>query len=216
MMKNTAAVLLLLALLLAISLLASCQTGDGGMADTDNKSGENAAEGTDDSAGPTGAQNEQAKNELKSGLAGFESLDLDGNAVTGDIFAENKLTMVNVWGTRCPYCIEEMPALAKLNSDYADSGFAVLGIISNVVSYDGEKVEEMNADDARYIIEETGVNFTNVVLTENLYNLLPDISALPTTFFVDENGVMVGKTYLGAKSYDQWASIIESLLEEVG
>lgn len=216
MKKNTAAVLLLLALPLTISLLSSCQTGDGGMADSATTSGVNAAEGTDDSAEPTGAQEQPAGTELKSGLAGFESLDLDGNAVTGNIFAENKLTMVNIWGTRCPYCIEEMPDLAKLNSDYADSGFAVLGIISNVVSYDGEKVEEMNADDARYIIEETGANFTNVVLTENLHNLLPDISALPTTFFVDENGVMVGKTYLGSKSYGEWASIIESLLEEVG
>jgi thiol-disulfide isomerase/thioredoxin len=203
MKKITAAVLL--SILLATLSLASCQNADGG---TDNTAGI-SSDGTEASEPP-------GRMELKNELASFESLDLDGNAVTGDIFAVNKLTMVNIWGTRCPYCIDEMPDLAKLSDDYADRGFAILGIISNVVS-DGRSIDETNAGDARYIIEETGVNYTNIVVTENVYNLfLSDVSAIPTTIFVDENGNKVGKTFLGAKSYDEWADIIESLLEEVG
>ena len=39
---------------------------------------------------------------------------------------------------------------------------------------------------------------------------------MPTTFFVDETGAQVGQTYLGAKSEDEWAAIVDELLGEAG
>ena len=147
---------------------------------------------------------------------GFSSLSLDGEKVDGGIIAENKLTMVNIWGTRCPYCIYEMPDLAKLQADYADRGFAVLGIVSNVASLDGETIEPANLDMAREIVKATGADYPHIVLTESVYSLfVADTTALPTTIFVDGNGNRVGKVFLGARSYDEWAEIIEDLLGEV-
>ena len=63
----------------------------------------------------------------------FSSVDMAGNAVTSDIFAKNKLTMVNIWGTFCPPCIREMPDLAKLNSANKSKGVEVVGIPIDIV-----------------------------------------------------------------------------------
>lgn len=42
----------------------------------------------------------------------FETDDLDGNAVKSEeLFSQNKITMINIWGTYCGPCIEEMPEL---------------------------------------------------------------------------------------------------------
>ena len=41
----------------------------------------------------------------------FRAVDLQGNEVTKEIFAQKKITVVNIWGTFCPPCIGEMPEL---------------------------------------------------------------------------------------------------------
>ena len=70
----------------------------------------------------------------------FSSKDMAGNAVTSDIFAKNKLTMVNIWGTFCPPCIREMPDLAKLNSANKSKGVEVVGIPIDIVDEEGNVV----------------------------------------------------------------------------
>lgn len=212
---------------LAMIFTLSCSNGEGaaeggsGGTETSELTGENHAAGGPDAKTETLAQSNGAgsggSDEATGPYAAFESLDLDGEPASGDIFAGRKLTMVNVWGTRCPYCIMEMPDLAKLHSDYAEQGFGVLGIVSNVVSLDGESIEPDNLDAAREIVEATGAIYPNIVLTESVFRLfVADVGALPTTFFIDGDGNRVGKTYLGARSYDEWAKIIEALLEELG
>ena len=46
----------------------------------------------------------------------FTTEDLDGNEVTESILKDKDVTMINIWGTFCPPCIEEMPELAKLSA----------------------------------------------------------------------------------------------------
>lgn len=193
-------------LILMLTTIASCGKSEGDI----DAGGVNAATAAADAAAGEGAADDAGP------FASLKSLDLDGNPVTGDIFAEAKLTMVNVWGTFCGPCIEEMPDLAKLHEDYADRGFQIFGIISDVTSRDGEKVDSKNVDKAREIIATAGVGYKNAVLTENVYNLcVKDVIGVPTSYFVDSDGNQVGKAYIGARDYDEWAEIIESLLEEV-
>ena len=64
----------------------------------------------------------------------FATTDLDGNPVTAEeIFSENKVTMVNLWGTFCGPCINEMPDLEVLNGRLADKGCAMIGIVCDVI-----------------------------------------------------------------------------------
>ena len=46
------------------------------------------------------------------------------------------------------------------------------------------------------------------------FSLLPH-PAFPETFFVDKNGNIVGETYSGSHSLDEWKEIVEKELENV-
>ena len=50
-------------------------------------------------------------------LAGFTAQDLEGNDVDDSIFDDYDVTMINVWGTFCGPCIQEMPDLGQLAED---------------------------------------------------------------------------------------------------
>ncbi|MBC5729485.1 MULTISPECIES: TlpA disulfide reductase family protein [Eubacteriales] len=165
------------------------------------------------SPSPSAAAEDTAQ-EQSGVLSVFTATDLNDQAVDQSILADYDLTMINVWGTFCPPCKEEMPALAELHTEYADQGFQIVGIVSDVLNQDGtlnpEQVEE-----ARTIAEGSGVTYTNLLPSESLYPILGQIYALPSTFFVDSEGNQVGKFYMGAKTKDQWAAVIEETLEEV-
>ena len=70
-------------------------------------------------------------------LSDFSTTDLDGNAADESIFAEYKLTMVNIWATFCGPCISEMPELGELASEYADKGMRVVGLVTDVMDSEG-------------------------------------------------------------------------------
>lgn len=44
---------------------------------------------------------------------------------------------------------------------------------------------------------------------------LSGITTLPTTFLVDENGKIVGESYAGSKSLEEWKQVIEQELAKV-
>ena len=58
-------------------------------------------------------------------LAGFTAQDLEGNDVDDSIFDDYDVTMINVWGTFCGPCIQEMPDLGEISDEYADKGIRV-------------------------------------------------------------------------------------------
>lgn len=147
-------------------------------------------------------------------LSRFTATDLEGNTVDQSILEGHKLTMVNVWGTFCPPCKEEMPDLAALHTEYADKGVQIVGIVSDVLTQDGS-LDEALVEDARTIASGSGVTYTNLLPTPDLYGILGQIYALPSTFFVDETGNQVGTLYMGAKDKDGWAAVIDEMLEEV-
>ena len=143
----------------------------------------------------------------------FTSVDMNGNAVSSELFAKNKLTMVNIWGTFCGPCIREMPDLAKLNSANKANGVEVVGIVIDLVDRRGVVSERTKAD-GEAIIKQTGANYTHIVPNnEMLSTFLHKIQAVPSTIFVDANGKMVGQMYLGSRSEKEWQKIIDSLLK---
>ncbi|MDE5596738.1 MAG: TlpA family protein disulfide reductase [Lachnospiraceae bacterium] len=137
----------------------------------------------------------------------FEGTDIEGNVVTSDIFSQSKLTMVNVWATYCNPCLSEMPGLGELADEFDAEEFQIIGIISDVV--EGE--EQELAED---LIKQTQAEYTHLLLNESIYNaLLTDVAAVPTTFFIDENGVVLD-TVVGAMKKSAWEEKINALLEE--
>ena len=146
--------------------------------------------------------------------AGFDALHgvnaVDLSPVAADILSGKKLTMVNVWATYCNPCIAEMPELAKLHLDYADKGFQIVGMISDVGN--AEFTDHDGLDFARQIIDKTGADYLHVVPGEGMfYGILSEITAVPTTFFIDESGTIL-RTEVGSRNYAGWAAIVDELL----
>lgn len=149
-------------------------------------------------------------------LGRFSARDLDGNAVDAGIFTEYKLTMVNVWATFCTPCIGEMPELGDLHRDYADKGFQIVGIVADAADSSGGLLPDL-VETAGHIVELTGADYPHLLPSEDLNDaLLKNVAAVPTTIFVDKTGSQVGEVYVGAKSSEEWRSIIDQLLAEIG
>lgn len=135
----------------------------------------------------------------------FTLTTLTGETIGDSIISNNKLTMVNYWATWCGPCVGEIPDLQKINEEYADKGFSIIGVLIGDDDYDG----------ARQFMSDTGVTYP-VVLPEGVfYTLASGIQAIPTTMFFDSNGQQVGETQIGSMSYSNWVSLIDSLLSQV-
>ena len=136
----------------------------------------------------------------------FETADLDGNSVdSSDLFAGHTITMINLWATWCGPCISELPDLEELNQEYLKKNCQIIGIVT-----DANKAEKITK--AKEILAEKGVTYTNLASFDELSELLPQ-DVWPTSYFVDENGCLVGEPITGKKP-DQYQKMLEELLQQ--
>ena len=123
----------------------------------------------------------------------FLTEDVYGNEVGPEIFTENKVTVVNCWGTYCAPCIEEMPELEEWYQEELAAGSGV-GIVGLVID-----VDSGTAYMATDVMDETGVTYPNLIVDEGLYEMFcEDLYCVPTTFIVDQYGNIVGGPFEGA------------------
>ena len=154
------------------------------------------------------AQEEKPAAKTGGVLSDFTTTDLDNQALDHSVFAGKKMTMVNIWTTYCGYCLHEMPALGQLNQEYADRGFQVIGI-----PLDANSTSSIQT--AKEIVEKTNADYLHLLPSQSLVEAkLNQVTYVPETFFVDENGAQVGQKYVGPKDKQDWAPIIEQLLEQ--
>lgn len=179
-------------LVLSTLLLSGCTS------DSVGKTPENSPEAESISAVPA---------EPSAAQVTFEGTDLDGNPVSSEVFSHSKLTMVNVWATYCNPCLREMPELGELAAEYDAGEFQLIGIVSDVM-------EGTDQSQAERLVQQTGANYPHLLLNESIYYaLLTDVTGVPTTFFIDENGAVLGRV-VGAREKSVWEEIINGLLAE--
>ncbi len=155
--------------------------------------------------------------EQKSGtLSSFRSFDLYGQPVDESIFSAYDLTMINIWATFCGPCIQEMPALGKLASEYAGEGLRIVGLAADVSREADGTFSAKMLNTARALVAETGADYLHLLPSDDLVKAkLSAVSAVPETIFVDSEGRPVGQSYIGSRSQDDWREIIDELLLEV-
>ena len=123
----------------------------------------------------------------------FRTVDVNGDPVDSEtLFAENKVTMINIWATTCGSCINEMPELEEMNREFRQKGGAIVGLVTDVSADNTEYLDE-----AQDIIKDTGVTYTNLCIWDGCENTLEAIGT-PTTYFVDSEGKLIGEPILGA------------------
>ena len=130
--------------------------------------------------------------ELSDKTLRFKTVSLDNQVITQDIFAEHDITLVHVWATFCGPCIAEMGEYAKLYRDLPDN-VGMVGLILDV--YDGIN---SNVPDANEILGDAGAEFPNMRVSDDLYDVSNSFQFVPSSFFVDSEGHIIGQIMDGA------------------
>ena len=136
----------------------------------------------------------------------FTSKDLKGNTVTENIFAEKDLTVLNIWGTFCNPCIEEMPELGEWAETMPDN-VQLIGLICDIESED----DNTHYDLAVQIMEKSEADFTQIIINKDFENIIKWVIGVPTTLFIDKNGNIVGEPIIGA-DVDGYKKFVEDYL----
>ena len=105
-----------------------------------------------------------------------------------------KVLLLNMWATWCGPCRAEMPALVRMQDEYRDSGFEVIGL-----NTDEETVAQINDFAA-----ELKLNYTLVWADTALQTALLRISkfpGIPQSFIIDREGNLRG-VFRGANPAD--------------
>ena len=141
-------------------------------------------------------------------FAEFTTNDIDGNEVTQSIFANKDLTVVNIWGTFCGPCINEMPELGAWEKELPDN-VQIVGLIVDISSTDNET--QIAA--AKQITEKADAGFVNLIGGNGAFDeLISSIVGVPTTIFVDKSGNIVGEIIVGA-DVDRYKSFVNKYIE---
>jgi peroxiredoxin len=111
----------------------------------------------------------------------FTLSQLEGGSLTLSNL-RGKPTLINFWATWCPPCRRELPALQTAYTAYQDD----IGFIAVNVKEDPATVTAL--------VQELGLNFPIVLDSDGqVSNIAYEVRGLPTTVFVDANGVVVAR-----------------------
>jgi peroxiredoxin len=119
--------------------------------------------------------------EVGSRAPGFTLSDLEGNEVSL-AHLRGQPVIINFWATWCAPCQVEMPALEQAYQERKDEGLVILAV---------NRDEDPGAV-ARFFYEELGLSFTPLLDEEARVNDQYRVFNLPTTFFVDGEGIIQG------------------------
>ncbi|HEX7057591.1 MAG TPA: redoxin domain-containing protein [Bacilli bacterium] len=128
-------------------------------------------------------------------LAGLDGADHSLSDYRG------KAVMINFWGSFCPPCVREMPAIQKQYEKTAGADFTVLGI---------------NLDESvvtvKSFINQHGVTFP-ILLDKDTVRERYGVTAFPTTFFLDKKGKIMVR-HEGEMSEDFIKATLAKLLAD--
>ncbi len=108
----------------------------------------------------------------------FILTDLEGNTVTLSDF-RGKVVFINFWATWCPPCRAEMPEIEAIHQEYKGQDVVVIGV-------DLMETE----DEVRQFVQRGGYSWTFVIDTTGEVGRNYGVTAIPTSFFLDKDGVI--------------------------
>lgn len=131
----------------------------------------------------------------------FELQTLDGSTVRlSDL--RGQPVIVNVWASWCPPCKREMPAFQRVYQEYESRGLVILGV---------DAIQQDNLEDVRQFVDNNALTFPILLDERSEVLSFYQISAFPSTFFVDQEGV-IRKGVIGAVSEPLLRSQVDEML----
>lgn len=124
-------------------------------------------------------------------LNDFTAVTSGGEEITQSFFENYDVTIINIWATFCPPCLEEMPQIAELESSRPDN----IGLV--LLCADAHDEPEYMQE----ILDEEGFKGTCIVSEDgDLGKLVGKLQFVPTTIFVDSEGNLVAEPVVGGSA----------------
>jgi peroxiredoxin len=138
-------------------------------------------------------------------LAPDFTLDLAGGGQLTLSELRGDVVLINLWTSWCPPCRSEMPAIQQVYEANHERGLEVLAI--NMTYQDSET-------GAVEFVQELGLTFPVLLDRTGEVGYQYQLRSLPTTFFVDRQGVIQQVILGGPMSEVTLQTALESLLSE--
>ena len=135
----------------------------------------------------------------------FTAKTVSGEDISSDLFKDSKLTVVNVWGSWCGPCVQEIPELQKLYESMKDKDVNVIGLAQDAGT---------DLDAVKEIIDKNKVTYQNIVPEGATEDFVMNLMAFPTTFFVDSDRNIVG-VIQGGRNLEAFTAAVEGVLEKL-
>ena len=135
----------------------------------------------------------------------FSAKTVSGEEISSDVFKDSKLTVVNVWGSWCGPCVQEIPELQKLYESMKDKDVNVIGLAQDAGT---------DLDAVKEIIDKNKVTYQNIVPEGATEDFVMNLMAFPTTFFVDSDRNIVG-VIQGGRNLEAFTAAVEGVLEKL-
>ena len=123
--------------------------------------------------------------EIQAPQKGFTAPDFSLNTFDGDTYSlsdlRGKAVLVNFWASWCPPCRSEMPAMQRVYDDLQDQGFTILAVNST---------HQDNLGDAISFVQVNQLDFPILLDRDGSAGRLYDVRSLPTSFFINPDGVI--------------------------
>ena len=133
--------------------------------------------------------------------ANFALKDMKGKTVKLTDF-KGKAVVLNFWATWCGPCKREIPDLVSLYDSYKKKGVVILGIA----------LDDRGAEVVKPFVEKNKISYPVLIGGGEVVEAYGGFSAIPTTFFIDKNGII--RNYLtGMQSKAGFEREIKSLLK---
>ena len=115
---------------------------------------------------------------------------MDGNRHNlNEYIGRGKWTALNIWGARCPPCLEEMPELVHFHDEHKDTNALVVGVAIDFPSFGYANKEEIAEFIDDHLIE-FPVLLSDASISEKIGAGI--LEGLPTTYLYTPQGQLVG------------------------
>lgn len=134
----------------------------------------------------------------------IKGVDLDGKPLTSATYA-GKVLVVNVWGSWCPPCRKEAPALEEVAKQYADKNVQFLGV--NVRD---------NTASAKAYEEKFGITFPSLddYSQKSMLGFKDSLPAqgIPTTWIIDADGKVAVRIFVDNLTASTLAGLVDDVI----